>query len=122
MTLKTKALGGRGEAVAAEYLKKRGYRLLAQNYRLKFGEIDLVMIKSGCVCFVEVKTRRDYDTPQEAVSRVKQRKLTRVAQAYLQAHYGHCDVQSRFDVLAIEEAEDGAIRIELFENAFDAVR
>jgi putative endonuclease len=121
MTLKTKALGGRGEAAAAEYLRKRGYRLLAQNFRVKLGEIDLVALDRGCVCFVEVKTRRTYDAPQEAVSRIKQRKLTRLAQAYLQKHYGHCDVRCRFDVLAIEETEDGAVRIELFENAFDAV-
>lgn len=121
MTLKTKELGGRGEAIAAEYLKKQGYRLLAQNFRVKVGEIDLVALDRGCVCFVEVKSRRAYDVPQEAVSRIKQRKLTRVAQAYLQTHYGHGDVRCRFDVLAIEETEDGTMRIELFQNAFDAV-
>ena len=75
----------------------------------------------GCVCFVEVKARRSYDAPQEAVSRMKQRKITRVAQAYLQENYKSSDVRCRFDVVAIEETQEGMIRVELFQNAFDAV-
>ncbi len=88
---------------------------------MRSGEIDLVALHKGCVCFVEVKSRKTYAAPQEAVSRLKQRKLTRLAQAYLQKHYGSIDMPCRFDVVAIEETADGQLRLELFENAFDAV-
>ena len=118
--MNTKALGGRGESIAAEYLKNRGCRLLAKNFRVKSGEIDLVVMDRGCVCFVEVKARRSYDAPQEAVSFRKQRKLTRLAQAYLQENYKRVDVRCRFDVVAIDETQDGKVRVELFQNAFDA--
>lgn len=119
--MNTRTVGGRGEKIAADYLLKRGYRILARNFRIKSGEIDLVAMHKGCVCFIEVKSRKTYATPQEAVSRLKQRKLTRLAQAYLQEYYGSIDVLCRFDVVAIEETLEGQIRLELFENAFDAV-
>ena len=119
--MNTKILGGRGESIAAEYLRDRGCRLLAKNFRVKSGEIDLVVMDRGCVCFVEVKARRSYEAPQEAVSYLKQRKLTRLAQAYLQKNYKGADMQCRFDVVAIEETQEGVVRVELFQNAFDAV-
>lgn len=119
--MNTKTFGGRGEEAAAEYLKIRGYRILAKNFRIRSGEIDLVAMHRGCVCFIEVKARKAYETPQEAVSRLKQRKLTRLAQAYLQKFHGGVDVRCRFDVVAIEETAEGRTRVELFENAFDAV-
>jgi putative endonuclease len=116
----TKNLGGRGEDIAAEYLKKRGCRLLARNFRIRSGEIDLVVMDRGCLCFVEVKARRSYDTPQEAVSRIKQRKLTKLALVYMKENYRGVDVRCRFDVVAVEEKEGGSLRVEWFENAFDA--
>ncbi len=119
--MNTKILGEWGEELAAEYLKKRGYRILVRNFRVKFGEIDLVARDKDCICFIEVKTRRSYDAPQEAVSWRKQRKLTRVAQAYLKQNHKNIDVRSRFDVIAIEENADGKMRIEVIQNAFDAV-
>ena len=119
--MNTRTIGERGEKIAADYLVQRGYRILAKNFRIKSGEIDLVTMHKGCVCFIEVKSRKTYATPQEAVSRLKQRKLTRLAQAYLQEYCGSIDVPCRFDVVAIEETVEGKIRLELFENAFDAV-
>ena len=54
----TKALGDRGEAAAAQYLRKRGCQLLASQWRCRYGELDLVARdRDGTVCFVEVKTR-----------------------------------------------------------------
>lgn len=119
--MNTRTIGGHAEKIAADHLKQRGYRILARNFRVKSGEIDLVALYKGCVCFVEVKSRKTYATPQEAVSRLKQRKLTRLAQAYLQKYYGSVDVRCRFDVVAIEETAEGQTRVELFENAFEAV-
>lgn len=116
----TRNLGGRGEDIAAGYLNDHGCRLLARNFRVKSGEIDLVVMDRGCLCFVEVKARRSYGTPQEAVSRIKQRKLTRLAQIYMKENYKSVDVRCRFDVVAVEEREDGSLRLEWFQNAFDA--
>lgn len=120
--MNTKILGRRGEEIAAEYLTQHGYRIVAKNFRLRSGEIDLIALDRDCLCFVEVKSRTDYETPQESVSFFKQRKLTKLAQAYLQKFHGSMDVRCRFDVIAIEEAENGQTRVELFANAFDAVR
>ncbi len=119
--MNTKKLGKQGEDFAAEYLTKRGCRILARNFRLRLGEIDLVVLDKGCVCFVEVKTRRSYDVPQEAVFWRKQRTLTRVAQAYLKEHYRSVCVRSRFDVVAIEEKKEGKTTVQWIQNAFDSV-
>lgn len=118
--MNTKKLGKEGEDLAAEYLEKRGCRILARNFRVKFGEIDLVVLDKDCVCFVEVKTRRSYDVPQEAVSWRKQRTLTRVAQAYLKQHYKSVCVRSRFDVIAIDEHHEGKTSLTFIQNAFDS--
>ena len=54
----TKALGDRGEAVTAQYLRERGYALLASQWRCRYGELDLVARdRDGTICFVEVKLR-----------------------------------------------------------------
>ena len=119
--MNTKILGARGEGLAEEYLKKKGYAILARNFRVKMGEIDLIARHKDCICFIEVKARRSYDVPQEAVSWRKQRKLTRVAQAYLKLNHKDVDVRSRFDVVAIKENSEGQARIEVIQNAFDAV-
>jgi|CXWL01.1.fsa_nt_gi putative endonuclease len=119
--MNTRNLGGRGEGIAAEYLSNRGCRLLDKNFRVKSGEIDLVVMDRGCLCFVEVKARRSYGTPQEAVTKIKQRKLTKLAQVYLKEKYRSVDVRCRFDVVAVEEKEDGSTHIKWFQNAFDAL-
>ncbi|HQP12145.1 MAG TPA: YraN family protein [Candidatus Omnitrophota bacterium] len=86
MTKKNKiTLGRRGEALAAEYLKKAGYRIVACNFRNALGEIDIVARDGAILCFVEVKTRSsdDFGGPAEAVSLFKQRKLIQLARAFL---------------------------------------
>ena len=115
------SLGTRGEDVAADYLKKRGCQLLAKNFRVKSGEIDLVVMHRGRLCFVEVKARRSYDVPQEAVSIAKQRRLTRLARIYLARNFRSEDIPCRFDVVAVEEKNDHSIAVQWFQGAFDAV-
>ena len=66
----TKALGDRGEAAAAQYLRKRGCQLLASQWRCRYGELDLVARdRDGTICFVEVKLRSGSfaGLPREAV-------------------------------------------------------
>jgi putative endonuclease len=118
-----KTLGQRGEAVAARYLRRRGYKILARSDRTKPGEIDLVMADHGTVVFIEVKTRQSHDAghPADAVDEPKQRRLTRLAVTFLKRH-GLLDYPARFDVVAITwPAGKWFPKIEHFKNAFDAV-
>lgn len=117
------SLGERGEAVAARYLKRRGYKILVRGSRFKPGELDLVALDGKTIVFVEVKTRQSPDAghPAEAVNPAKQRRLTRLAVTFLK-RYGLLEQPARFDVIAVTWPQ-GTRRpaIEHFENAFEAV-
>lgn len=118
-----RTLGQRGEAVAARFLKKKGYILVARSDRMRLGEIDLVAVDGRTVVFVEVKTRRSHDSghPAEAVDEDKQRRLTRLALTYLKRH-GLLEYPARFDVVAVTWADDRREpAIEHIPNAFEAV-
>jgi len=84
----TFSLGKRGEMFAWGYLSRAGYHLLEKNYRTRLGEIDIVAQKGERLYFIEVKTRSTADKglPAEAVTPEKQRKIARLALAYLKAH------------------------------------
>lgn len=118
-----KTLGQRGEAAAARYLKRRGYKIVARSDRLEPGELDLVAVDGRTIVFVEVKTRQSGETghPSEAVDAAKQRRLTRLAVTYLKCHR-LLDYPARFDVVAITWPDgQGRPTIEHFPNAFEAV-
>jgi len=117
-------LGRRGEAAAARFLWRRGYKIIARSDRLPTGELDLVAVDTDrTIVFVEVKTRKSQDTghPAEAVDLEKQCRLSRLAVTYLKRH-GLLEYPARFDVIAITWPE-GRRRpqIEHFKNAFEAV-
>ena len=99
-------LGTWGEAQAARYLIKQGYRLLEHSYHSRYGEIDLILENDRFLVFAEVKLRKSdrYGTPAEAVTPQKQEKLRLTALCYLQCH--ETDKQPRFDVVALY-AKDG---------------
>ena len=110
-----------GEAQVANYLRKRGYKILAHGYRCRFGEIDLIASKGNLVCFVEVKTRSDteHGLPREAVTLQKQEKLRKTALFYLSAN--EMEVPARFDVAEVytdRKHNPFSTRIEYLENAF----
>ncbi len=129
----TKTTGDLGEALAADFLEAKGYRILERNYRFNREEIDLVCFQpyadytqGGELVFVEVKARRGlgYGRPEEAVTPDKQKAIMRVAEAYL--HETKLDgALVRFDVIALvlgPSAGSGQAEIEPeiehFENAF----
>lgn len=93
--------GAAGEVMAARYLRKKGYTLIAANYRTRFGEIDIIAADKKYIAFVEVKlrSRAAIYTPEEAVTPLKQQKIVKAAMQYLQMHPS--DLQPRFDVIAI---------------------
>jgi putative endonuclease len=103
------------------YLRRRGYTIIARNYRSPNhrGELDLVGWDEDVLCFVEVKTRttRDIKPAEAVVDRDKQRELSMVARDFLRQMPPSC--QWRFDVLAVYyEAGHGGASFELFQNAF----
>lgn len=94
--------GGDGESMARNYLSARGYRWLASNFSTRWGEIDLIMEQGGTLVFVEVKRRASarYGAPEEAVTRLKARRMVRSALLFVQKHRLDGRMM-RFDTVAI---------------------
>ena len=116
----TRAAGNRGEAEVAKYLRKKGYTLLASQWRCRFGELDLVArSRRGVICFVEVKLRGDgaIGLPREFVDERKRQRLRTAASAWLSTH--EIDAPARFDVAEVYAEKNGARRVEYLENAFE---
>ncbi len=92
--------------MAAEYLRKKGYRILASGFRSRFGEIDLIARNRKMLIFVEVKTRKspDFAMAREFVDKRKQEKLRTTASLFLSQN--PIDLPARFDVIEIY-APDG---------------
>lgn len=94
-------MGAQGEALAKAFLLKKGYLLVAQNWRHKHLEVDLIMQDGDILVFVEVKTRQhsQYGQPYEGVSPDKIRKLARAASLYMAIH--KYDGEIRFDIVSV---------------------
>ena len=73
-----------GEEIAKEYLKKKGFKILEQNYKTKYGEIDLVCQDKKTLVIVEVRTKKgeNFGTPEQSLDKKKLRKLWFNAQSY----------------------------------------
>ncbi len=115
------ALGSEGEARAAAFLARRGYRIVERNVRAAGAEIDLIAARGRVLIFVEVKTRRArrHGPPEESVDARKQARLVRAAGAWLHAKRPRVR-RVRFDVVTCEPLENGEWRIRHLEGAFDA--
>jgi putative endonuclease len=111
-------LGRDGENIAAEFLLKKGYRILEKNFRTVFGEIDIIAQDSGIVVFIEVKARTDifFGYPFEAVNPKKIEKIRKTALCFLKKIKKA--VPARFDVLSIH-FENGKAKIEHIKDAFE---
>ncbi|MGH9944930.1 MAG: YraN family protein [Pyrinomonadaceae bacterium] len=128
------ALGARGERLAATFLERAGYQLVAANFKLPVGrtlrgalvqaEIDLITYDAdGTLCFIEVKTRRSdwFAAPEANVDLRKQRQISRAARVYRRM-FGVADEAYRYDVVAviipepIEEEPEPMPRVELLKN------
>ena len=98
---KSKLSGAWGEALAAEYLRKKHYKIVASGYRCRFGEIDLIAQDRKFMVFVEVKLRKSANFAQamEYVDQAKQDRLRSTAALYLSQN-PTC-LQPRFDVIEI---------------------
>jgi putative endonuclease len=112
-------LGKEGEKIAGHYLKKKGYTLVARNYRCPVGEIDLIALDRRVIVFIEVKTRtgHGFGTPIEAVAPRKQRKIVQSAKFFLHEK-GLQQRDARFDVIGVSW-QGAKPRVEHIENAFE---
>jgi putative endonuclease len=110
-------LGKKGEALAAEYLEKKGYQILHTNWRNRFEEIDIVAQDKQMIVFVEVKTRSNtlFGQPEEQVGFKKQRLLVNAAEAYINQY--NIDLEARFDIVSVI-LNDKLQQIKHFEHAF----
>jgi putative endonuclease len=112
--------GKKGEALAADYLAKKGYHILHQNWRYKQLEVDIIATGENKLVVVEVKTRTTaaWGNPSDAISKGKIRYLTEAAEAYV--NFNNIDLEIRFDVIAIL-AEGSRWQIEHIEEAFHPI-
>lgn len=108
-------LGEMAEKRAVEFLRQQGYHIIAQNYRWRGGEIDIIARDGDFLVFVEVKARSssNFGLPEEAITEHKKHKLIMTAQRYIAQHKPELDM--RFDVVAISGGE-----ARLYKDAFRA--
>lgn len=114
MTAARQRRGRAGEELAATWYAERGWEVLDRNWRVREGEIDIVVRRDDTLVFCEVKTRTSdrYGTAAAAVTPAKQRRLRTLARLYLSTT-GNRSPRIRFDVAAVT-----AGRVEVIESAF----
>ena len=112
-----------GEMYAAKHLEQNGYRIICRNYKTKIAEIDIIAENDGCLCFVEVKTRKnkEFGSGGEWVNGSKQHKMVLGAESYIVSHPQYS--RFRFDVVEVYgEMMPGGFavsEINVIKNAFD---
>ena len=109
--------GRLGEEIAKKFLEKKGYKIVEQNYRSKFAEIDLVVKQGKELVFVEVRTKRGemFGTPEESLDKRKLRKLWWNSQGYVNKI--HWQGPYRIDAVCIVlKLDNTAERLEHYEN------
>ena len=110
-------IGYRGEAVAKRYLQNKGYRIIEQNYKNKYAEIDLIVRDKKVLVFIEVRTKigEKFGTPEDSLNRNKIKKLIRNATAYT-AQKGYAK-DYRIDAICIVLDEGKKVkRIDHYQN------
>ncbi len=113
------SFGDMGEETAVRYLRQAGYIIVAQKYRSKTGEIDVIANNKGTIVFVEVKTRRStaFGFPAEAVTYSKRQKLIKTALCYLK-QTNQENAACRFDVLEVLAPQGERVQVNHIINAF----
>jgi len=107
MKIKALTIGSLGETIARSYLKKKGYKIIEQNYKTKYAEIDIIAEHKKMCVFIEVKTKAGerFGTPEETLEQKKIHKLVKNAHAYT-ARKGYQGLY-RIDAVCIVLDENG---------------
>ncbi|MEQ1692815.1 MAG: YraN family protein [Gemmatimonas sp.] len=118
MTKQRQALGLQGERIAARWMRREGWDVVAHRFRSGHRDVDLIMRRGGEVAFVEVKARRGdgFGSPVEAVHFRKQRELGRSARVWVD-RFGSDGLTYRFDVVGVL-ISGREVRIRHIPNAF----
>ncbi len=97
-------LGRQAESYAERYLQRRGLTTHSKNYHCRFGELDLIMLDGEELVFVEVRQRSkpDFGSAAESITRAKQQRLTAAARHFLSRHPRGLNQYCRFDVISID--------------------
>jgi putative endonuclease len=116
--------GDFGEAAVCDYLTNLGYRIIAQNYLKRVGEIDIIAAHDGIIAFVEVKTRKFGSMTEglDSVTREKRRKIIKTAKAFLAENPKYYNYDPRFDaaqVVITTDEQPQIVELEYYEDAFD---
>ena len=116
--MRKKSLGSLGEELAVKQLKNNGYRILEQNFRSKFGEIDIIAQEGGDLVFIEVKTRwsKSFGPPEEAITPWKIRRIIKAGEYYKLLH-PEAPEALRIDAVVIDLSSEGKLeRVEILKN------
>ena len=112
--------GKLGEEIAAKYIVSKGGKIIERNYKIKIGEVDLIVLINGELVFVEVKTRKSnlFGEPSEYVDHKKQERVKKAAMVYADVE----NTDMRFDVIEVfYEEKNGElflVKVNHIENAF----
>jgi len=103
--------------LAADYLRKKGYKILERNWGNKWGEVDLIVLKDKVLVFVEVKTKfgDQYGNPEEMVDKWKLEQVQKTAEMYLQRYPKYREGRLRVDVVGIVLKP---LKIKHYENVY----
>lgn len=116
----TKELGFLAEGIVRHYLIKKGYKILAANYKMSFGEIDIVAQKNSTVIFAEVKANKNASpefSPEIRVDYKKKNKLIKLATAYM-LNQKMAESPWQIDIISvIFDLENKKANIKHFKNA-----
>lgn len=110
-----------GEKLASEYLKKQGYKIIENNFRKGYGEIDIIALDKDTLVFVEVKTKTSdtFGTPFEAITPFKIRALERTSLFYKKLHPEYPEALRIDAVSVILDKDNNPVKIELLKNIYD---
>ena len=115
-----KETGKLGEDLAAKVLQENGYNVIARNLHTLHGEVDIIAEGEGCICFVEVRTRRKDSmvSPLESVTPAKRQRIVTTALTWLRDH--PAELQPRFDLFCVLTRGGKVDSYELIKGVFDA--
>lgn len=118
MSNEARKSGDTGESAVCGYLCHHGYVILARNYRIRGGEIDIIAERDGVAAFVECKARSDSSGASEVTRAQKKRIVAAAAEYFFRTG---CTLQPRFDIAEIILGKGGEVlRVNYIENAYDA--
>ena len=111
--------GAYWEQRARQLIVSRGATVIARNYTSRFGEIDLIVLDSNRLAFIEVqyRSRSNFGSALASVSSVKQEKMLMTAQMFLASHENYCNRYCRFDIIAFDGPR-GSVSAQWLKGAF----